>query len=79
MNYPVLVPQLGPQAETGVLVAWDKAEGDTVKAGDVLFELESSKVVSEIEAEHDGVLSRILVPAGENVDPGATVAEIREA
>ncbi|MDO5734632.1 MAG: lipoyl domain-containing protein [Eubacteriales bacterium] len=72
----VIVPRLAPNMESGVLVAWLKAEGDKVAAGDVLYEIETDKVVSQIEAETEGELKRIIVDEGELVSPGQAVAEM---
>lgn len=76
MLHPVLLPKLGPQAEAVTLVAWNKAEGDLVQKGEILYEVESSKVVNEIEAEHTGILTRIFLTEGTVVQPGAKVAEM---
>ena len=65
--------------EQAVLVSWNKGVGDSVKEGEALFEVETDKVVSEIEAEASGRLSRILVQEGEEVLPGRVVAEIEVA
>lgn len=64
MSIEILMPAVMPQMTEGTVVRWAKAEGETFKAGEVLFEVETEKTVTEIEAKHDGVLERILVPAG---------------
>ncbi len=67
------MPKLGLTMEEGLLVEWQKAEGDTVSAGEVLFVLETEKVTYDVEAAEDGVLGRILVPAGQTVAVGSVV------
>jgi pyruvate dehydrogenase E2 component (dihydrolipoamide acetyltransferase) len=59
--------------ESGVIVRWLKAEGDTIARGDPLYELDTDKVTQEVEAEVDGVLTKIVVAEGET-EVGATVA-----
>ena len=58
-----------------MIVRWLKSEGDAVKKGEPLYELDTDKVTQEVEAEVDGTLVRIVVPEGE-VEVGATVATI---
>eukprot|EP00210_Caulerpa_lentillifera_P008955 g8546.t1 len=61
--------------EEGTLIAWHKAEGDAVAAGDILAEIETDKATMEVEAVDEGVLGKILVAAGtENVKINATIA-----
>lgn len=73
MPLEILMPKLGLTMTEGLLVQWQKKEGDPVKAGDVLFVLETEKVTYEVEAPEDGVLGRILVPEGTNVPVGGLV------
>jgi len=61
---PVLLPQAGNSMEEGTIVKWHVRPGDTVKAGQVLFELETDKATIEVEAETDGRLARIVLPEG---------------
>src|SRR4029077_15927679 len=58
------MPALSPTMEEGKLTRWLKKEGDTVKAGDVIAEIETDKATMEVEAVDEGTLSRILVPEG---------------
>lgn len=60
----VLMPALSPTMEKGNLKRWLKKEGDSVKSGDVLAEIETDKATMEVEAVEEGVLAKILVPAG---------------
>jgi pyruvate dehydrogenase E1 component beta subunit len=60
----ILMPALSPTMEKGNLAKWVKNEGDTVKAGDVIAEIETDKATMEVEAVDEGTLGKILVPAG---------------
>ncbi|HVY58400.1 MAG TPA: pyruvate dehydrogenase complex E1 component subunit beta [Xanthobacteraceae bacterium] len=64
MPVQVLMPALSPTMEKGNLAKWVKNEGDTVKPGDVIAEIETDKATMEVEAADEGTLGRILVPAG---------------
>ncbi|MCP8938183.1 pyruvate dehydrogenase complex dihydrolipoamide acetyltransferase [Alsobacter sp. SYSU M60028] len=64
MPVNVLMPALSPTMEKGNLAKWLKNEGDTIKSGDVIAEIETDKATMEVEAVDEGVLARILVPAG---------------
>jgi pyruvate dehydrogenase E2 component (dihydrolipoamide acetyltransferase) len=60
----ILMPALSPTMTEGTLAKWVKKEGDTVKAGDVVAEIETDKATMEVEAVDEGKLGKILVPAG---------------
>ncbi|MDM7946372.1 MAG: pyruvate dehydrogenase complex E1 component subunit beta [Oceanibaculum nanhaiense] len=64
MPIEVLMPALSPTMTEGKLASWLKKEGDTVKAGDVLAEIETDKATMEVEAVDEGTLGKILVEAG---------------
>src|SRR5437588_9181745 len=64
MPIQVLRPALSPTMEKGNLAKWIKSEGDKIKAGDVIAEIETDKATMEVEAVDDGTLGRILVPEG---------------
>src|ERR1700733_5674809 len=64
MPTEVLMPALSPTMTEGNLAKWHKKEGDKVKAGDVLAEIETDKATMEMEAVDEGTLGRILVPEG---------------
>lgn len=66
MAVNILMPALSPTMEKGNLAKWLKKEGDTVKSGDVLAEIETDKATMEVEAVDEGVLAKIIVPAGSN-------------
>src|SRR5215475_4619012 len=64
MPINILMPALSPTMEKGNLAKWLKREGDHVKAGDVLAEIETDKATMEYEAIDEGVIAKILVPEG---------------
>src|SRR5688500_9641063 len=64
MPVQVLMPALSPTMEKGNLAKWIKKEGDAVKAGDVIAEIETDKATMEVEAVDEGTLGKILVPEG---------------
>src|SRR5271167_1581174 len=64
MPIQILMPALSPTMEKGNLAKWLKKEGDTVKSGDVIAEIETDKATMEVEAVDEGTLGRILVPEG---------------
>jgi pyruvate dehydrogenase E1 component beta subunit len=66
MPIEVLMPALSPTMERGNLAKWLKKEGDTVKSGDVIAEIETDKATMEVEAVDEGTLGKILVPEGTN-------------
>jgi pyruvate dehydrogenase E2 component (dihydrolipoyllysine-residue acetyltransferase) len=74
----VIMPKLGQTVEESTLVKWHKAEGDTVKKGDVLFEIETDKAVLESPSFYDGTLLKILVAEGHTVPVKSAVAFIGE-
>ena len=64
MPINVLMPALSPTMEKGNLAKWLKKEGDKVKSGDVIAEIETDKATMEVEAADEGTLAKILVPEG---------------
>src|SRR3984893_3014787 len=64
MPTEILMPALSPTMEEGKLAKWLVEEGQTVKAGDVIAEIESDKATMEVEASDEGKVSKLLVPAG---------------
>ena len=72
----VVMPQLGETVTEGTVTAWHKAAGDPVKTNEVLFEVSTDKVDTEVPAPADGVLSEILVEAGATVPVGTRLAVI---
>lgn len=76
MEHMITMPKLSADMKKGVLAAWTKQKGDTVKKGDVLYEVEADKVVSEIESTVDGVLTEVYFEEGDEVDVDTPVARI---
>jgi pyruvate dehydrogenase E1 component beta subunit len=75
----ILMPALSPTMEQGRLAKWLKKEGDAVRSGDVLAEIETDKATMEVEAVDDGTLAKILVPGGtDNVAVNTPIAVIAE-
>ncbi|MGE5672298.1 MAG: 2-oxoglutarate dehydrogenase complex dihydrolipoyllysine-residue succinyltransferase [Mycobacterium leprae] len=74
----VRVPQLAESITEGTILRWAKAEGDRVRPGDVLIELETDKVNMEVTAEQEGVLAKILRGPGETVQVGGVIATLDE-
>jgi pyruvate dehydrogenase E2 component (dihydrolipoamide acetyltransferase) len=72
----VLMPQLGETVDEGTIAAWHKQAGDAVEKGDVLLDVETDKVATEIEAPISGVIASIDIAEGETVDVGTVLAVI---
>jgi pyruvate dehydrogenase E1 component beta subunit len=66
MPIQVLMPALSPTMEKGNLAKWLKKEGETIKSGDVIAEIETDKATMEVEATDEGTLGKILIPEGTN-------------
>ena len=79
MATKVFMEALSPTMEEGRLVKWLKNEGDAVKSGDVLAEVETDKAVMELAARGAGVLRKRLVNEGEAVPVGTLVGVIASA
>ncbi|MGE5525019.1 MAG: dihydrolipoamide acetyltransferase family protein [Rhodospirillaceae bacterium] len=75
----VIMPQLGETVAEGIVTRWYKKVGDTVKADETLFDVETDKVSTEIPSPVGGVIAEILVEEGVSAKVGATLAVIREA
>ncbi len=77
MSIEILMPALSPTMEEGTLAKWHVKAGDTVKAGDVIAEIETDKATMEVEAVDEGVIEALLVEAGtENVKVNAPIARL---
>jgi len=75
MPIDILMPALSPTMEEGTLSKWLKNEGDKVTSGEVIAEIETDKATMEVEAVDEGVIGKLLVPAGtENVKVNAKIA-----
>jgi len=77
MATEVLMPALSPTMTEGKIARWLKSEGESVRAGDVLAEIETDKATMEVEAIDEGVLARIVIPEGtEHVAVNTPIAVI---
>jgi pyruvate dehydrogenase E2 component (dihydrolipoamide acetyltransferase) len=76
MAFSVVMPALEMAQETGKLLAWRKKEGDQVRKGEPLLEIETDKAVVELEAPADGILAGIKAEAGADIPVGQTIAWI---
>ena len=74
MDNKITMPRLRPEMQDGVLCAWLKEEGDAVVAGEPLFEIETDKVVNQIEATESGILKKQMVEEGDTVAVETPVA-----
>ena len=74
MDRKLTMPRLRPEMQEGVLCAWLKEEGDAVTAGEPLFEIETDKVVNQIEATESGILKKQMVEEGDTVAVETPVA-----
>ena len=77
--YPIAVPKWGIEMVEGSIVTWNKAVGDAVSKGDVVFEMESDKIVNDWESPMDGVLRRRMAEEGETLPVGELLGVIAEA
>jgi pyruvate dehydrogenase E2 component (dihydrolipoamide acetyltransferase) len=70
----IVMPKFGLTMTEGLISAWHRKPGEAVRAGEILFEVETEKVTNEVEASRDGVLAEILFPAGSVVAVGLPIA-----
>ncbi|MCT8001656.1 pyruvate dehydrogenase complex dihydrolipoamide acetyltransferase [Sphingomonas sanguinis] len=79
MSIEIKMPALSPTMEEGTLAKWLVKEGDTVKSGDIMAEIETDKATMEFEAVDEGVIAKILVTEGsDNVKVGTVIAILAE-
>ncbi len=78
MRVELILPKWGLTMEDGTLLAWHVVEGDEVAKGELLAEVETEKVDSELESPCDGTIVKILVEEDETVDVGTVLAIIQE-
>lgn len=76
MATKIPIPKLGQSEETVTIASWRVKENDTVKKGDVLFEVETDKAVLEVESQFEGTILKIVTPAGVSVPVMTTAAVI---
>ena len=72
----VTIPKWGIEMTQGTIVAWHKDEGDTVKAGEEIVDIETDKIVNSFEARSSGTLVRILAEVGEELPVGYLIGVI---
>ena len=70
MAIEVVIPMLGITVEKGKILKWMKSEGDFVKKGEPIFEVETDKVVTEVESPGTGILKKILIHRGMRLNMG---------
>lgn len=68
------MPKLGPSVEQATVIRWHKAEGDKVRQGELILDIETEKTVHEVEAEADGILHKTLVQEGQSCQVGTVLA-----
>src|SRR3982751_3296319 len=79
MSIEIKMPALSPTMEEGTLAKWLVKEGDTVKSGDLMAEIETDKATMEFKAVDEGVIGKILVAEGtDGVKVGTTIAVLLE-
>src|ERR1700758_5069307 len=78
MPVNILMPALSPTMEKGNLAKWLKKEGDAIKTGDVIAEIETDKATMEYEAVDDGVMAKIVAQEGEDPKAAAAGAKAEE-
>lgn len=77
--YPIAVPKWGIEMVEGTITTWNKSEGDAIAKGDEVFEMESDKIVNVWDSPVNGVLRRVLVPAGDAHPVGTLLGVIADA
>mgnify|MGYP003283917952 CR=1 FL=1 len=79
MSIEIKMPALSPTMEEGTLAKWLVKEGDTVKSGDIMAEIETDKATMEFEAVDEGTIAKILIAEGtDGVKVGAVIAILAE-
>ncbi len=76
MKKELTMPKLRPDMEKGILVAWLKETGEAIMKGEPVFEVETAKVVNQIESEHAGIMGRRFVEEGDEVAVGELIAVV---
>lgn len=76
MKVEVVMPKLGLTMESGTIIKWMKKEGDSVKKGEIIVEVESEKLTGEVESPADGILVKIIHKEGDEVPVGEPIALI---
>lgn len=76
MKNVLRMPKLKEDMERGILCAWLKEPGETFQKGEPIFEIETEKVVNQIEATEDGVITKLIAEEGDEIMAGEVIAEI---
>lgn len=76
MEKEIKMPKLRPEMKEGVLCAWLKEEGDRVSVGEPVFEIETDKVVNQVESTENGVIKKLLFEDGDTIAVDTAVAII---
>jgi pyruvate/2-oxoglutarate dehydrogenase complex dihydrolipoamide acyltransferase (E2) component len=71
------LPESGMGITEGTIIKWNKVAGEKVSSGEVLVEVETAKAITEVSSPIDGVLQKILFPAGTTAEVNATLAVLR--
>ena len=78
MPIEITMPRLSDTMEAGTVIKWNVNEGDSVNAGDVVADIETDKATMEMAVYDDGVMARIMIPEGQQVDVGTVIALLAE-
>ncbi len=76
MSENIILPKWGLTMEEGTVTAWRKQEGEAVSEGEALADVETDKINNELPSPISGIVARILVPVGEAVPVGTTLAVV---
>ncbi|NJD03115.1 MAG: biotin/lipoyl-binding protein [Ruminiclostridium sp.] len=79
MAKEITLPKLGVTMEEGMINKWYKKEGDYIKAGDIIYEIETDKTSMEVESKESGYLKKIVVKEGESIPVTTVIAILGEA
>ena len=78
MLIEIRMPRLRPEMTSGMLASWLKQDGERFEKGEALFEVETDKVVNQVEAERGGVVRQLIAEEGDEVAPGDVIALIED-
>lgn len=79
MPTEITMPQLSDTMTEGTIVKWLKKEGDSVKAGEIVAEVETDKATMEMESFESGTITKLLIPEGNKAPVGAAIAVIAKS
>ena len=78
MAYEIVMPQLSDSMNEGKLISWKVKEGDSVKSGDVIAEVESDKAIMEVQTFRDGIVKELKIKDGDSASIGSIIAIIED-